>query len=105
MNMVSSENHSNGGVYADYVATVTGVEGIITDICGGVKLYPNPVGSTFTLEAPMVMNEVTIYTIDGQLVKGIKGVDVTKATINVDDLPKGVYVVHTLGIAQMMIKM
>lgn len=92
-------------MYVTSTTVTTGVEGILTEVCGGVKLYPNPVGSTFTLEAPMVMNEVTIYTIDGQLVKGIKGVDVTKATINVDDLPKGVYVVHTLGIAQMMIKM
>lgn len=91
-------------MYVTSTTVTTGVEGILTEVCGGVKLYPNPVGSTFTLEAPMVMNEVTIYTIDGQLVKGIKGVDVTKATINVDDLPKGVYVVHTLGIAQMMIK-
>ena len=91
-------------MYVNSAKVTTGVEGILTEVCGGVKFYPNPVGSTFTLEAPMVMNEVTICTIDGQLVKGIKGVDVTKATINVDDLPKGVYVVHTLGIAQMMIK-
>ena len=91
-------------MYVNTTSVTTGVEGIITDICGGVKLYPNPVGSTFTLEAPMVMNEVRIYSMDGQLVRGIKGVDTNKATINVNDLPQGVYVVQTLGVAQMMIK-
>ena len=91
-------------MYVTSTTVTTGVEGILTEVCGGVKLYPNPVGSTFTLEAPMVMNEVRIYSMDGQLVRGIKGVDTNKATINVNDLPQGVYVVQTLGVAQMMIK-
>lgn len=104
MNMVSSENHSNG-VYADYVTTVTGVEGIITDVCGGWKLYPNPVGSKFTMEAPMTINVVKIFTMEGQLVKVVKGINATKASIDVNDLPQGMYIVNSLGIAKMMIKM
>ena len=104
MNMVSSENHSNG-VYADHVTTVTGVEGIITDVCGGWKLYPNPVGSKFTMEAPMTINVVKIFTMDGQLVKVVKGINATKASIDVNDLPQGMYIVNSLGIAKMMIKM
>lgn len=103
MNMISSENHS--GVYADYVATVTGVEGILTDACGGWKLYPNPVGSKFTMEAPMTINVVKIFTMDGQLVKVVKGINATKASIDVDDLPRGMYFVNTLGLAKLMIKM
>ena len=102
MNMVSAENHS--GVYADYIAVVTGVEGIITDACGGIKIYPNPVGSTFTVQAPMAMNVVKIFSMDGQLVKEVKGVNATTATINVDELPQGMYIVNTLGIAKLMIK-
>lgn len=102
MNMVSSENHS--GVYADYVTTVTGVEGIITNACGGWQLYPNPVGSTFTLEAPMTIGNVQIFTMDGQLVKVVKDVKDTTVKINVDELPQGVYIVNTLGVAKMMIK-
>lgn len=103
MNMISSYN--NSAPWADYVTNTTGVEGILTNACGGVKLYPNPVGSAFTLEAPMAMDEVKIFTTNGQLVKYVKGIDVAKATINVDDLPQGVYIVNTLGVAQMMIKM
>ena len=102
MNMISSENHS--GVYADYVTTLTGVEGILVNAAGGVKLYPNPVGSTFTLQAPMAMGEVRIFTTDGQLVKVVKDINDTMVSINVDELPQGMYIVNTLGVAKMMIK-
>ena len=91
-------------LYMEQETVVTGVEGILTDVCGGWKLYPNPVGSTFTLEAPMTINVVKIFTMDGQLVKDIKGINTTKASIDVDDLPQGVYIVNTLGMARIMIK-
>ena len=92
-------------MYVNSAKVTTGVEGIITDAYGGIKLYPNPVVSTFTLEAPMTINVVKIFTSDGQLVKVVKGINDTKASINVEDLPRGVYIVNTLGIAKMMIKM
>jgi hypothetical protein len=105
MNMISSENHSNGGVYAAYVTTVTGVEGVLTNACGGVKIYPNPVQSSFTLEAPMDMGTVKIFSTSGHLVKEINNVEASRVTIIVNDLPQGVYIVNTLGVAQMMIKL
>ena len=103
MNMISSEN--NSGVYADYVTTVTGVEGVLTNACGGVKIYPNPVQSSFTLEAPMDMGTVKIFSASGHLVKEINNVEASRVTIIVNDLPQGVYIVNTLGVAQMMIKL
>ena len=105
MNMISSENHSNGGVYAAYVTTVTGVEGVLTNACGGVKIYPNPVQSSFTLEAPMDMGTVKIFSASGHLVKEINNVEASRVTIIVNDLPQGVYIVNTLGVAQIMMKM
>ena len=92
-------------MYVNSAKVTTGVEGIITDAYGGIKLYPNPVVSTFTLEAPMTINVVKIFTSDGQLVKVVKGINDTKASINVEDLPRGIYIVNTLGIAKMMIRM
>ena len=82
----------------------TGVEGILTEACGGVKLYPNPVISSFTLEAPMIINEVKIFAPDGQLVKVVKDINDTKAVINVDELPQGVYLVNTLGTVKTIIR-
>ena len=103
MSLVSISDKNN--VYADYVTNTTSVEGILTEACGGVKLYPNPVGSTLTLEAPMALGEVKIFTIDGQLVKEVEGVNESTATIEVDELPQGLYIVNTLGVAKLMIKM
>lgn len=82
----------------------TGVEGIVTDACGGVQMYPNPVVNDFTLRAPMALNEVRIFTMDGQLVKVVKDITDTTATINVAELPQGMYLVNTLGMSQIMIK-
>ncbi len=92
-------------MYVTSTTITTGVEGILTEACGGVKLYPNPVGSTFTLQAPMTLGEVRVYTMDGQLVKVVKDIDDTTVKINVDELPQGMYIVNTLGVAKMMIKM
>ena len=92
-------------LYMDQETTVTGVEGILTNACGGWQLYPNPVGSFVTIEAPMLINDVKIFTMDGQLVKVVKGVKDTTVKINVEELPQGVYIVNVLGVAKMMIKL
>ncbi|MBO5271842.1 MAG: T9SS type A sorting domain-containing protein [Muribaculaceae bacterium] len=91
-------------MYVNSISVTTGVEGIITNAAGGVVLYPNPVGSTFTLQAPMAMGEVKIFTMEGQLVKVVKDINDTMVSINVDELPQGMYIVNTLGIAKIMIK-
>lgn len=104
MNVISIPS-SLDHFYVEHATTVTGVEGIITNACGGWQLYPNPVGSEFTLQAPMTIGNVQIFTMDGQLVKVVKDVKDTTVKINVDELPQGVYIVNTLGVAKMMIKM
>ena len=91
-------------MYVNNTTVTTGVEGIITNACGGWQLYPNPVGSAFTLHAPMIIGDVQIFSMDGQLVKVVKDVKDTTVKINVDELPQGVYIVTTLGVAKMMIK-
>lgn len=91
-------------MYVTSSTITTGVEGILTKVCGDVRLYPNPVGSSFTLKAPMPINEVKILTMTGVPVMTITGCDGTTATINVDELPQGMYIVNTLGTAQIMIK-
>ena len=92
-------------MYVNTTSVTTGVEGILTNACGGWQLYPNPVGSFVTIEAPMLINDVKIFTMDGQLVKVVKGVKDTTVKINVEELPQGVYIVNTLGVAKMMIKL
>ena len=103
MKVISSSNKNS--VYADYVANTTGVEDIVSNVCCDVKLYPNPVESLFTLQAPTTLGEVRIFTIDGQLVKVVGNCTDSTTTINVAELPQGVYIVSTLGKLMKIIKL
>lgn len=90
--------------YVSNVNITTGVEGILTNACGELSIYPNPVVSSFTLNAPMIINEVKIFSASGQLKKVIKDCNNYNVNINVEDLPQGVYIVNALGISKLMIK-
>ena len=92
-------------VYATYIANTTGVEDVTSDACCDVKLYPNPVESSFTLQAPTILGDVKIFTIDGQLVKVLEDCNNSTITINIEELPSGVYLVSTLGKLMKIIKL
>ena len=65
-------------------------------------LYPNPAQS----EINLVLSEnenLTIYSIDGKLIKTTKG-KIGTNTINVNDLPKGNYILKTKTASQKFIK-
>ena len=81
---------------------VTGVEGVNV-AKGTLRLYPNPANSIVTLQAWTVLDDVKIFTVDGQLVKEFEADD-TKVKINVSDLPTGVYIVHAAGTTTRLIK-
>lgn len=70
---------------------------------GALRLYPNPANSMVTLQAPITMTDVKIFTIDGQLVKEFDAND-TKVRLNVSDLNTGVYIVHAAGRTTRLIK-
>lgn len=80
----------------------TGVENVGVGN-GTLRLYPNPANSVVTLQAPITITDVKIFTIDGQLVKEYDTND-TKVKINVSDLTTGVYIVHAAGTTTRMIK-
>ena len=82
--------------------TLTGVE----DVCDGdgtLRLFPNPANSVVTLQAPITMTDVKIFSIDGQLVKEFDAND-TQVRLNVSDLNTGVYIVHAAGTSTRLIK-
>lgn len=80
----------------------TGVENVGTGN-GALRLYPNPANSVVTLQAPITITDVKIFTVDGQLMKEFDADD-TKVKINVSDLPTGVYIVHAAGSTTRLIK-
>ncbi len=80
----------------------TGVEDVNV-ARGTLRLYPNPANSVVTLEAWTVLDDVKVFTIDGQLVKEVEADD-TRVKFNVSDLPTGVYIIHAAGATTRMIK-
>ncbi len=80
----------------------TGVENVGVGN-GALRLYPNPANSVVTLQAPITITDVKIFSVDGQLLKEFDADD-TKVKINVSDLPTGVYIVHAAGSTTRLIK-
>ena len=80
----------------------TGVEDVNV-AKGSLRLYPNPANSVVTLEAWTVLDDVKVFTVDGQLVKEFEADD-TRVKFNVSDLPTGVYIIHAAGATTRMIK-
>ena len=70
---------------------------------GTLRVYPNPATSMVTLQAPITITNVKIFTIDGQLVKEFDADD-TKVRFNVSDLNAGVYIIHAAETTTRLIK-
>ena len=80
----------------------TGVEDVNV-AKGTLRLYPNPANGVVTLEAWTVLDDVKIFTVDGQLVKEFEADD-TRVKFNVSDLPTGVYIVRAANATTRLIK-
>ena len=61
----------------------------------GVKLYPNPTKSNFTLEAKEPVT-IKVYNVMGQIVF-TSSENKTTTNIDIDNQPSGVYVVEAIG--------
>ena len=56
---------------------------------GGMSIYPNPVITTLNVETSSVLNQVSIYSINGSL---LKIVDDNVLSVDVSELVKGMYI-------------
>ncbi|TDE05917.1 T9SS type A sorting domain-containing protein [Flavobacterium sandaracinum] len=81
-------------VYLDNFYFYKGTLGIADFETSNVKMYPNPVNSTLTIDANSTIEKVAVYTILGQevLVENPKS---NSTTIQTSELSKGVYIVKT----------
>ncbi len=102
--MITTVNESYKSLVMDGIieTPTTGVEDVNV-AKGTLRLYPNPANGVVTLEAWTVLEDVKIFTIDGQLVKEFE-TDDTRVKFNVSNLPTGVYIVHAAGATTRMIK-
>ncbi len=104
LQMITSVNKDYKTLVMDGIieTPTTGVENVGVGN-GALRLYPNPANSVVTLQAPITITDVKIFTVDGQLMKEFDADD-TKVKINVSDLPTGVYIVHAAGSTTRLIK-
>ena len=80
----------------------TGVEDVNV-ANGSLRLYPNPASTHVTVQAPVTIDGVEIFTIDGSLVKAVDADD-TKVKVDVSNLTPGIYVVRAAGATTRLIK-
>lgn len=73
-------------------ATVSKVNAIT-----GVKIYPNPVSNTFTVEVqqPHTFKSIDVYNLTGQQVMSLQ-INATKTAIDAGALPQGLYLYKVL---------
>ena len=102
--MITTVNEGYKSLQMDDVieTPMTGVEDVNYGE-GALRLYPNPANSIVTLQAPITMTDVKIFTIDGQLVKEFDAND-THVKFDVSDLATGVYIVHAGGKTTRLVK-
>jgi hypothetical protein len=58
-----------------------------------LKIYPNPVNSSFSLGSPKEIKEVMLYSITGKLVKRFSDADISYSEFNIEELQTGSYCV------------
>lgn len=69
-----------------------------------VKVYPNPATDVVTVEAAEEISKVEIYNLAGAAVNAPAAIEGTKATLSVDNLPAGAYIMKVNKQAVKLIK-
>ena len=78
-----------------YVVTLGGEEGV-EEMLANFNIHPNPATSTVFVESSLNEKaQVSIIDLTGRCVKDVNATD--NATINVEDLNKGIYFVNVNG--------
>ena len=73
--------------------TTTGVDNIAGDNEGNLSIYPVPAESTVTVNAPVGISNVKVFSLSGSLVLDVNGEGNNTQTIDVSMLTPGVYMV------------
>lgn len=96
-----NSHDDNGIIIDDVVLTGTGVVG--TKEVNNISLvaYPNPAVSEITIDLKEVNNydNIRVYSMQGQLVKELKGVFAANGQVSIDvaNLPTGVYQIEVIN--------
>ena len=96
---------SNGmAVYRLYDRNYSGVEDIVSDAKAELKVYPNPATDIVNISSSEEIGSVAVYNLSGALVGTADEINGTSATVNVNELPQGTYLISVDGQSAKIIK-
>ena len=81
----------------------TSVDGI-NELGLSFNIYPNPVKDEIRITSEEIIEQVTIYSIDGRKIYNKQGADNVQSTINVANLSPGTYFIKVNGIVNKFVK-
>lgn len=92
---------STSGGETKYYGTMTSVESTLFDT--EILVYPNPADTYIVVQSTNEIGQLLIVSADGIVVRS-QYIQDTKATIDVEDLSAGIYVLKANGIVKMIVK-
>ena len=87
---------SNGCVSNVFAVTITVTLGAAQFELTNIKFYPNPVVSSFTIEAEDIITNIEIYNSIGQIIYS-EVPNKLQTTMNFDHLPNAIYFVKVMS--------
>lgn len=94
-------SNSTSGGETKYYGTMTSVESTLFDT--EILVYPNPADTYIVVQSTNEIGQLLIVSADGVVVKS-QYIQDTKATIDIEDLSAGIYVLKANGIVKMIVK-
>lgn len=70
-------------------ATATG--SVSSELARSVNIFPNPAQNTLKISSQNTLNEVTIYSLEGRLIKQLEN-GIQDVTVDIAELAKGTYI-------------
>lgn len=94
-------SNSTSGGETKYYGTMTSVESTLFDT--EILVYPNPADTYIVVQSTNEIGQLLIVSADGIVMRS-QYIQDTKATIDVEDLSAGIYVLKANGIVKMIVK-
>lgn len=98
---LNNKFHANDTAWQTYIVTKTAVSvpKTVKAVSSDVLLYPNPASNTLNVvyDAAAEIKSVAIYSIIGRQVSLFRATDNNSASLNIENIPSGVYFVRLLN--------
>ena len=88
------EGHFVPGLFYFDDLVLLNPSGVINQTAVRTNVYPNPASDVLYLENAANLNDVSIYSVVGQLIYQSEKVN---SSINISDFPAGIYTLHANG--------